>query len=125
MNRKIVEKIAIVFSISVSLCLSSCGQRTENNESERSESEKNEEYAIDSLFCDVDFWGYPEWKMQEGSITNDITKKTGLAINVIEPTQEADTQLKLMLLNDELPDIISVVDTTTISQLADSLFSVL
>ena len=120
MNRKIVEKIAIVFSISMSLCLSSCGQKTENNESERNESEKNGEYAIDSLFCDVDFWGYPEWKMQEGSITNEITKKTGLAINVIEPTQEADTQLKLMLLNDELPDIISVVDTTTISQLTDS-----
>lgn len=89
-----------------------CG-REENTEGEK-------EYAEASLFCDVDFWGYPAWKVQEGTITGDITEKTGLALDVIQPTQDMDTQLRLMLLNDELPDIISVTDSITISQLVSS-----
>ena len=66
MNRKIVEKIAIVFSISMSLCLSSCGQKTENNESERNESEKNGEYAIDSLFLRCGFLGISRMENARG-----------------------------------------------------------
>ena len=41
-------------------------------------------------------------------------------LNVIETTQDADTQLKILLLNDKLPDLISVVDSTAISQLVSS-----
>ena len=72
------------------------------------------------LFCDVSFWRIPEWKETEGSITGGITEKTGLALDIIVPAQDADTQLKIMLINDELPDIISVTDSVTISQLVSS-----
>lgn len=77
-------------------------------------------YARASLFCDVSWWEIPLWKEEEGTITGDISKKTGITLDIIQPTQKADTQLKIMLLNDELPDIISVTDSITISQIVDS-----
>lgn len=36
-----------------------------------------------SLFCDVEFWGYPAWEETEGTITGDITRRTGVALDVI------------------------------------------
>lgn len=77
-------------------------------------------YARASLFCDVSWWEIPVWQEEAGTIMGDISARTGLALDIIEPTQKADTQLKLMLLNDELPDIISVTDSITISQLVTS-----
>lgn len=102
-----------IFFIAVSVIgLTACGQEKEND--------GNREYAEASLFCDVSFWDYPVWKVQEGTITGEITEKTGLALDVMQPTQDVDTQLRLMLLNDELPDIISVTDSISISQLVSS-----
>jgi len=94
------------------LFLTACGSRAEQKEAEA--------YARASLFCDVGWWEIPVWQEEAGTITGDISERTGLALDIIEPTQKADTQLKLMLLNDELPDIISVTDSITISQLVTS-----
>lgn len=99
----------IIFSI---LFLSACGSRTQQQETKS--------YVRASLFCDVSWWETPAWREDEGTITGDISERTGLALDIIEPTQKADTQLKIMLLNDELPDIISVTDNITISQLVTS-----
>ena len=77
-------------------------------------------YDTATLFCDVSWWEPPMWNEEPGTITGDISARTGLSISVIQPTQKADTQLKIMLLNDKLPDIISVTDSTTISQLVGS-----
>ncbi len=93
------------------LFLSACGGRQQ---------QETEASARASLFCDVSWWETPSWREEEGTITGDISRKTGLALDIIEPTQRADTQLKIMLLNDELPDIISVTDSITISQLVTS-----
>lgn len=73
-----------------------------------------------SLYCDVDFWNPVEWSTEENTITGDITEKTGLALEITVPDQEADKKLSLMMLNDEMPDIISVTDSTVISQLTSS-----
>lgn len=78
------------------------------------------EYARASMFCDVDFWEHPVWDETPGTVMGDISEKTGLALDVMEPSQEAATWLKIKLLNDDLPDIISVTDFITISQLVDS-----
>lgn len=94
------------------MCLAAC--------SEESRTDVTEEYVKASLFCDVSFWEYPAWKVENGTITGDITEKTGLALDVMQPTQDADTQLRLMLLGDELPDIISVTDSITMRQLVSS-----
>ena len=82
--------------------------------------EEGDPYVTASLFCDVNFWEPPSWSTGEGTITGDITEKTGLALDITVPPQNADAQLSLMLLNDELPDIISLTDETTISQLITS-----
>ena len=38
------------------------------------------------------------WDGTPKTITGDISKKTGAVLNVIETTQDADTQLKILLL---------------------------
>lgn len=106
-----IKRIIFIFVYSI-LLLSACDKR--------SEQEEMKAYARASLFCDVSWWKIPVWEEKDGTITGDISKKTGLALDIIETTQKADTQLKIMLLNDELPDIISVTDNITISQLVTS-----
>lgn len=100
------------------LCLSACGEGDGGNAGDVPDGP--EEYVRASLFCDVSFWEYPAWEVEAGTITGDITERTGLALDVMQPTQDADIQLRLMLLGDELPDIISVTDSVTIRQLVSS-----
>lgn len=88
--------------------------------SKQSQIDNSDEYVGVSLFCDVNFWEPPYWNITEGTITGDISRITGLALNITVPPQNADTKLRLMLLNNNLPDIISLTDSTTISQLITS-----
>lgn len=82
--------------------------------------EENWDYTHISLFCDVDFWTPPKWDTAENTITGKITKETDVALEINVPPQDANNQLRLMLVNDTLPDLITVTDATTISQLASS-----
>lgn len=77
-------------------------------------------YANISLYSDVNFWKPLAWDTAEGTITGEITKETGVTVDMEIPVKEADTRLKLMLLDDELPDVISIIDATTIHQLVTS-----
>lgn len=43
----------------------------------------------------MNFWEPPVWDSTEGTITGDISKKTCSVLNVMETTQDADTQLKI------------------------------
>lgn len=97
-----------------------CGCSAERGQQISETAEETDKYAHLTMFCDVEFWNPPAWDEAAGTITGDISRQTGVALDVIETTPEADTQLKIMLLNDKLPDIISVVDSTTISQLVSS-----
>lgn len=81
---------------------------------------KSDSYDWIYLYCDVDFWNPSEWSVEKNTITGDITQKTGIALRVDVPERDADRRLSLMLLNDELPDIISVTDPTVIHQLVTS-----
>ncbi len=78
------------------------------------------EYVHISLFCDVDFWVPPKWETEEDTITGKITQKTNVVVDTNVPPQDANSHLRLMLANGELPDVISVTDKTTISQLVSS-----
>lgn len=113
------KRIYSVLSISLAVLgfiLGGCSGETLDDEM------KIQEDPVDyaSLYCDVDFWNPVEWSTAENTITGDITKKTGLALEITVPAQEADKKLSLMMLNDEMPDIISVTDSTIISQLTSS-----
>lgn len=81
--------------------------------------EEHTEYVRLSLFCDVGFWKPPQWETYDGAITGEISKKTGVVIDTDVPAQDADKQLSLLLVNGELPDMVSVTDPTVISQLVD------
>lgn len=78
------------------------------------------EYTRISLFCDVDFWTPPEWETREDTITGKITKETGVALDTTVPPQDADNQVRLMLANDNLTDLVCVTNETTISQIVSS-----
>ena len=117
MNNKIKALLLAV----VCCVAAGCGTASGNSQKQTTDATSFEsEYASISLLCDVDFWEPPVWDETPKTITGDISKKTGAVLNVIETTQDADTQLKILLLNDKLPDLISVVDSTAISQLVSS-----
>ncbi len=71
-------------------------------------------------FSDVYYWNPPVWSQAEGTITGAITKKTGLAPILSIPEDNGDSRLSLMLINGNLPDIISIADKTMISHLVKS-----
>lgn len=114
----VISRLAAGILVLGTLFLGGCTKAGQENEEENKNT--REEYARATLFCDVDFWEPPSWNTEEGTITGDISKKTGLALDITVPVQNADTQFSLMLLNDELPDIISLVDPTAVSQLISS-----
>ena len=87
---------------------------------EESEQTQKENYVTATLFCDVNHWNPPAWDLSEDSITGKITKKTGVQLDTTVPAQDADLRLKILMVNDELPDLISVTDETVISQLVTS-----
>lgn len=84
------------------------------------ESQQEDRVVWSTLYCDVSFWYPPVWELAQGTITGDITQQTGVALETVVPAQDADRQLSKMLINDELPDLISVVDPTVIGQLTSS-----
>lgn len=77
-------------------------------------------YEILNAYSDVNFWIAPKWDVTENTVMGNITKATGVALDFHIPAQDGDRQLSLMLLNDELPDIISVTDENIIGQLVSS-----
>lgn len=93
-----------------------CGQSRKTAEMQ----EMQEEAVWAELYCDVDWWRPAAWSTESGTITGGITEKTGVALKTTVPLQDADKQLSLMLLEDELPDLISVVDSTVIGQITSS-----
>lgn len=99
------------YCFAMALLLCGCGSR---------EKEAVKEYAHISLFCDVDFWVPPEWETEERTITGKITQKTGVVVDTNVPPQDANSHLRLMLANGQLPDVVSVTDGTTVSQLVSS-----
>lgn len=72
-------------------------------------------------FSDVDFWNPPsKWDTSEDTITGGITKATGLEFEMNIPAGDGSTKLALMIVNGNLPDIMSLTDSTTIKELVDS-----
>ncbi len=112
-----MEKIVCVFLAAV--LIFGAGGCSGKEDIDESVTEK-EDYVTETLFCDVNYWTPPAWDISEDSITGKISEKTGVQLNTVVPSQDADFRLKIMMTNDELPDLISVTDSTVISQLATS-----
>lgn len=108
----------VVFLLPVMCALLTGGCRQSRKLPETQEAQ--EEIIWAELYCDVDWWHPAAWSTENGTITGGITEKTGVALKTTVPLRDADKQLSLMLLEDELPDLITVVDSTRIGQLTSS-----
>ena len=82
--------------------------------------QKTSSYDEVLWFSDISFWTPPEWSEKEGTITHKISEATGLKFRYDIPQKNAATKLSICLVNDELPDVITVTDQQTISKLVDS-----
>lgn len=74
-----------------------------------------------SWYSDVSGWGPANWNDVETSPLMDaIEEKYGVTLNIEQPATDADTKLALMIATDDLPDLISITDSDTITQLIQS-----
>lgn len=72
-------------------------------------------------FSDVSFWTPPtKWDLSEDSVTGGITKATGLEFEMNIPAEDGATKLALMIVSGNLPDVISITDTTLMKELTES-----
>ncbi len=113
-RKKRFQYTVLLILLALGLAIAACGKQ------EEAPKKGDTECIRLSLFCDVNFWKPPQWEIKKDSITGKISEKTGVVIDTNVPAQDADKQLSLLLMNGELPDMISVTDNTMISQLVDS-----
>ena len=72
-------------------------------------------------FSDINFWNPPTtWTTEEGTVQGEISKHSGLTFDMNIPAEDGDTKLSLMLLNNELPDVITLTNIDMIKQLVAS-----
>ena len=71
-------------------------------------------------FCDRTWWSPGIWDTDPKSGTGEITEKTGVEIRYLIPEDNADTRLSLMMINGNMPDLLSVSDEQMIRHLIAS-----
>lgn len=57
---------------------------------------------------------------QDYYIMRTITEKTGVTVTATTPADDADTKLNLMIINNSLPDLITLSNTTLIKEMVDA-----
>ena len=74
-----------------------------------------------SWFSDVSGWGPANWNgVSSSPFLDAIHDQLGVKLEIEQPATDADTKLALMIATNDLPDLISITDSTTIAQLIDS-----
>lgn len=120
-------KKAIPFFLIVVVLLSACSKRGKEPQGEekptedvRSKSEIMEPVQL-TWFSDVNFYSPPAtWTTDENTVQGQITKATGLTFKMDIPLQEGATKLSLMLVNNSLPDIMTITSNDMMNQLIES-----
>ena len=105
------------------LCIILCslwGCSAENHGPDTGKTDLNPAFVTATLFSDVDFWEVPDWSLDAGTLSAEISEQTGLMLETIIPPQDADRALSLLLLKNELPDIMALTDASAIQQLISS-----
>lgn len=73
-----------------------------------------------SWYSDLSLWEPGGWNTQKETGTGRITDHTGVEINYIIPEDNEDVRLSLMMINKNMPDIISVSDQKMMQYLVAS-----
>lgn len=103
--------------------LSSIKEKKKTNSSRSEDQSKEDGDAPVQLtwFSDVDFWNPPTtWSSDVNTIQGAITKATGCTFEMNIPPTNGEEQLSLMLVNNNLPDVISIVNPNMVSQLINA-----
>ena len=116
---RFVKKILIL--LCVILCpLWGCRSGDSGRDTANIASTNRFSYVTATLFSDVDYWELPDWSLKEGTLSAEISRRTGLKLETVIPPQDADRTLSLLLLKEELPDIMALTDRAVIQQLISS-----
>ena len=94
------------------LSLSGCRKSEDSYQAEHSEEL--------TWFSDLSWWSPGNWDADPKSGTGEITEKTGVEIRYLIPEDNGDTRLSLMMINGNMPDILSVSDEQMIRHLITS-----
>ena len=72
-------------------------------------------------FSDVSGWGPANWNGTDTSpLLDSLREQFGAEFAIEQPATDASTKLALMIATNDLPDLISITDSQTISQLIES-----
>ncbi len=112
-NKKIAECLLIIFMVFGAALPCDTGK----SDMEKTLPEKAEELV---WFCDDPRWEPEPWQTESESGTGKITKETGARIRYVIPEDSGDSRLGLMLINGDVPDIISVSDKRMRKHLIES-----
>jgi len=75
----------------------------------------------ESWFSDVSWWSVPSWNANtKVPVYKAITEDTGLTFTTDVPPQNGDAKLSLMLTTGQIPDIMTLQDSTEVEQLIQS-----
>ena len=91
--------------------------RKDEKQNKLSEKEEIQELT---WFSDIPEWEPNEWNTDSESATGKITEMTGIQINYLIPEDNGDGRLSLMLINRNIPDILSISDEKMIRHLVQA-----
>ena len=74
-----------------------------------------------SWFSDVSGWGPANWNgVSSSPLLDAMQEQFGASFEIEQPATDAATKLALMIATNDLPDLMSITDSTTIAQLIES-----
>lgn len=79
-----------------------------------------EDRTLLTWFCDEPLWQPEEWDTEGDTGTGRITARTGVEISYIVPEDNGDSRLSLMMIQKDMPDIVSVSDSKMLRYLIES-----
>jgi hypothetical protein len=114
MKKRFLIIVIVLLIISISLIVREIGT------TDKDETVLEHSVAAATWFSDVSYWDPPSWSVEKGTVTGDITAETGLTLNISIPADNGDSRLSLMLINGNVPDIISITNKNMINHLVKS-----
>ncbi|MFC5467956.1 extracellular solute-binding protein [Cohnella suwonensis] len=122
-------KVFSILALAGTVVLSGCGANNSKSGAEPTKAAGSAtpsavtEAPVDlSWFATAGFWNPPQWKTESGTVSGEITKKTGLTFSYNIPAQDGDTKLSLLMVSSSknFPDVITTVGPDMSQKLASS-----
>ncbi|MDQ0889708.1 ABC-type glycerol-3-phosphate transport system substrate-binding protein [Paenibacillus sp. V4I9] len=118
-------RLFTVLTLAGAVALSGCSANKSGSGAEPTKAAKTETPAAPvnvNWFSTAGFWNPPQWNTEPGTVTGELTKKTGLTFSYNIPAQDGDTKLSLLMVSssDAFPDVITTVGPDMSKKLTQS-----